>query len=96
MMMDGQSYQKELGSGSANAPFTSRAEAELLSSAPAPVLSTAPPSQLPKIPSAPWCVNEWSADLNMSQRAHGQFPMDLKNLTKQLGVPLQLYVTGFC
>ena len=50
----------------------------------------APPGPKPE-PSAPWCVNEWGPDLNMTQRSHGQFPMDLGAFQKELGVPLQLY-----
>ena len=43
------------------------------------------------VQSAPWCVNEWGPDLNMTQRGHGTFPMDEGAFQKELGVPLQLY-----
>lgn len=46
--------------------------------------------------SAPWCVNEWGPDLNMSQRARGVFPMDEGAFQKELGIPLQLYAPYFC
>ncbi|KAL3909493.1 MAG: hypothetical protein SGILL_008068, partial [Bacillariaceae sp.] len=42
---------------------------------------------------APWCIEKWSAD---GGGQNSNYPMDLKDLQKALGVPLQLYSPYFC